>query len=319
MARRTSGNHRKGGGTARHHLLELNVRTASQLRQRRRKAGGLLWNIFVFLIVVALLAVGGWYAAQKFFFKNAEYSLHHLNAKLDGVLTQEELVALTGFEEGKNLFKLDLEQANRKLSSLPEVRAGSVGIERILPDTISVKLERRVPLFLLAGTGEASEAFVSGKSFLCDREGFLMQPTRLDPEFLNLPLLRGIDLTNAQAGIRLENDPLAFAILLDQALAEIPEETFKIRSIDVSREYAAVVTDGANAHYTFGKEDIPGQIERLRKLLNHCQETGRQIDTANLMISRNTPVTFVLTPEHSSVKITPIPTPQKTPHKKPHQ
>lgn len=318
MARRTSGNHRKRGGNARHHLLELNVRTASQQRQRRRKAGGVLWKIFVFVIVMALLGVGGWVAVQKFFFKNTEYSLHHIDAKLDGVLTQQELVALTGFEDGKNLFQLDLEQANRKLSALPEVREGSVIIERVLPDTIAVKLERRVPLFLLAGSGDASEAFVSGKSFLCDRESVLMQPTRLDPEFLNLPLLRGLDLTNAQAGSHLESDRLAFAILLQQALSEIPEETFKIRSIDVSKEYAAVVTDEANAHYTFGNEDIPGQIERLRKLLTHCQETGRQIDTANLMISRNTPVTFVLTPEHSNVKITPVPTPQKTPHKKSH-
>ena len=317
MTRRTTGNHRKGGGSARHHLLELNVRTASQQRQRRRKAGGLLWKICTFLIVVILVAVGIYIGAEKFFFKNAEYSLHHLNAKLDGIMTQEALVELTGFTEGKNLFQLDLDQANRKLATLPEVR--TVSLERLLPDTITVKLERRMPLFLFVGSGEAGESFVSGKSFLCDRDGILMQPARLDPEFLNLPLIRGLDLGNAQAGTHFDNDRLSYAIMLEQALSEIPEEVFKIRSIDVSKEYAAVVTDASNAHYTFGNNDIPSQIERLRKLLAHCQETGRQIDTANLMVTRNTPVTFILTPEMASTKISPVTTYKKSLHQNSHQ
>ena len=76
--------------------------------------------------------------------------------------------------------------------------------------------------------------------------------------------------------------------------------------MDVSKEYAAVVTDSSNARYTFGNNDLPSQFERLRKLLAHCQDTGRQIETANLMVTRNTPVTFVLTPEHGSPKISPV-------------
>ena len=318
MTRRTSGNHRKrGAGPSRHHLLELNVRTASQQRQRRRKAGGVLWKIFATLIVLALTVVGLCLGAQKFFFQNTEYSLQHLDAKLDGVMTQEELVAMTGFEEGKNLFSLDLDQANKKLLALPEVR--SVSLERILPDTITVKIERRLPIFLFAGSGDTGESFVPGKSFLCDLNGILMQPSRLAPEFLNLPILRGVDPGTARPGAHCDNDRLDFAIKLQQALAEIPEESFKIRSMDVSKDYAAVVTDSVNARYTFGTKDLPDQIERLRKLLSHCQETGRQIDTANLMVTRNTPVTFVLTPETASPKITPVSTPKTTPKKSVHQ
>ena len=264
------------------------------------------------ITVVILVAAGVRIGAEKFFFRNAEYSLHHLDAKLDGVLTQEELVALTGFGEGKNLFSLDLDEANRKLAALPEVRLGSVNIERILPDTIRVKLERRIPVFLFAGSGENGESFVSGKSFLCDRDGFLMQPNRLDPEFLNLPVLRGIDPGKSQPGTRLENERLSFAIMLQQALSEIPEETFKIRSIDISKEYAAVVTDSSNARFMFGNNEVSGQIERLRKLLAHCQETGRQIESANLMVVRNTPVTFVLTPERGAAKISPLPGTKKS-------
>jgi len=174
-----------------------------------------------------------------------------------------------------------------------------------------VGLERRLPIFLLvsAGEGEAGETFLPGKSYLCDRDGVMMQPSRLDDEFLKLPVLKGVDTKGAVPGKKFENESLATAIRIEQALSELPEENFKIRSIDVSKPYAAVVTDSSNARFTFGTlgdADLPGQLDRLRKLLAHCQETGRQIETANLMVSRNTPVTFVLTPENRSAKITPV-------------
>jgi hypothetical protein len=65
-----------------------------------------------------------------------------------------------------------------------------------------------------------------------------------------------------------------------------------IRSLDLSREYCAVVTDDTGAHYTFGEENLSAQLERLQKLVAHCQETGRQIEAANLILEHNTPVTF---------------------------
>ncbi len=313
LRRRTHGNHRKRGShSARHHLLELNVRTASLKRQHGEKARGWIWKIFTGMLLAAFLVTAVRIAAEKFFFRNSEYALHHLDAHMDGVMTQEELVALTGFEEGKNLFQLDLDQANRKISAVPEVR--SVTLERLLPDTIKVKTERRVPIFLFAGSGDLEDSFVSGKSFLCDQEGVLIQPSRLDPEFLNLPVLRGVAPGTTLAGDRLENDRLAYAIKLQKALLEIPELDFKIRSIDVSKEYAAVVTDASHAEFTFGNDDLPGQVDRFRKLLAYYQNIGRTIKTANLMVTRNTPVTFVLTPETASAKIAPLSATKKSTH-----
>ncbi len=310
--RNTGANRRKGVGPGRRqHLLEVNVRTASMKRQHRGKASGFLWKAFFIVIVVGLLAAGARFACGKFFFKNPEYNLKHLVTHLNGVLTQEELVNLTGFNEGKNIFGLDLEQANQKLAALPEVR--SVSIERMLPDTIEVGLEPRAPVFLFVAPGEieaaAGESFIPGKSFLCDKEGVMMRPARLDDKFLGLPVLRGVSLEKAVPGKKLESLSLATALLLRQTLSELPEETFRISSVDVSKPYAAVVTDASGAKFTFGTlggADMPAQLDRLRKLLDHCQETGRKIQTANLMVSRNTPVTFVLTPEQGSDKIAPV-------------
>jgi cell division septal protein FtsQ len=311
--RRTTGNRRKSGRMAsRQHLLELNVRTASVKRQRRSKLGGLLWKVSTVVIVAAVGALAIRLACRKFFFNNSEYSLRHLETNLHDVMTEQELVALTGFTPGSNLFLLDLEQANRKLAALPEVR--SVSIERRLPDTLEVGIQRRIPLFMLASSGEgeaagaaSAEAFVPGKSLLCDRDGMLIQPSRLSDEFLHLPVLTGIDLSQAAPGKKLESDRFEQAVMLVEALSEIPEEGIQIRSVDVSKPYAVIVTDTSNARFTFGTKDLPGQLERLRKLLAHCHESGRKIETVNLMIQRNTPVTFVMTPENRGQKITPVP------------
>jgi hypothetical protein len=316
--RNTSGNRRKGVGPARRqHLLEVNVRTASLKRQRRGQASGFLWKIAICLILTAFLALGVWIGSEKFFFKNPEYALRHLVTHLNGVMTQEELVKLTGFTEGKNIFSLDLEKANQKLASIPEIR--SFSIERTLPDTIEIGMEPRTPVFLFVtpGEGEVSsqESFIPGKSLLCDKDGVMMRPVRLDDKFLGLPVVSGVSLTNALPGKKLENSSLATALMLRQAISELPEETFRITSLDVSKPYIAVVTDASGAKFTFGtlgEVDMPSQLARLRKLLGHCQETGRRIQAANLMLSRNTPVTFVLTPEQGADKIAPVTNSKKT-------
>jgi len=314
--RTTAGNRRKGGGTPRRqHLLEVNVRTASIKRQQRGRATSVIWKVSAAVMLAALLATGIRLASQKFFFRNPEYDLKHLVTRLNGIMSREELTALTGFSEGRNIFSLDLEQANQKLSALPEVR--SVSIERTLPDTIEVGLEPREPVFLFAAPGDADpgESFIPGKSFLCDKDGVMMRPSKLDDKYLHLPVLRGVGLGDAVPGKKLDNQSLSMALMLRQALSELPEETFRISSIDVSKPYAAVVTDGSGARFTFGtlgNADLPSQLDRLRKLLDHCQETGRRIQTANLMPSRNTPVTFVLTPERDADKIAPVATPKKS-------
>lgn len=320
-ARRTTGNHRKAGRTSpRQHLMELNVRTASVRRQRRSKAMGFLWKVSAVLFVLAVAAIGIRFLSLRFFFNNPEYSLAHLVTHLNGVMTENELIDLTGLRPGKNILQLDLGEASRRLSALPEVR--SVSIERKMPDTIEVGLEKRHALFLLASqptvvpatpkggdaaSGEsAPDTFIPGKSLLCDRDGVIMKPNRLSDEFLKLPVLSGIDTASLQPGQHLDGDSFLNAVALTEALSDLPEEMFQIRSVDVSKSYAVIVTDNSGARFTFSTKDLPGQIDRLRKLIAHCQEAGRQIATANLIPQRNTPVTFVLTPEDRSSKIVPV-------------
>jgi cell division septal protein FtsQ len=315
-ARRTTMNRRKGGrSVSRQHLLELNVRTASVRRQRRGKAMGFLWKVSAVLIVITVAAIGIRFLTFRFFLRNPEYALTRLVTHLNGVMTDDELIALTGLQPGKNILQLDLGEASRRLSALPEIR--SVSIERHLPDTIEVGVERRHPMFLIGNEPESPAVrsgadaegvvgFESGKSLLCDGEGMVMRTANPSEEFQKLPVLTGIGTASLQPGQHLEGDGFRNAVAIASALSDLPEETFQIRSVDVSKPYAIIVTDTSGARFTFGTKDLPGQIERLSKLLAHCQESGRRIATANLITQRNTPVTFVMTPEDRSPRISPV-------------
>ena len=55
---------------------------------------------------------------------------------------------------------------------------------------------------------------------------------------------------------------------------------------------------------------------KLQRLLEHCRDTGREIESVNLMVAKNTPVKFVMAapPEPVSEKQKSIP--QKSKPKK---
>jgi hypothetical protein len=65
----------------------------------------------------------------------------------------------------------------------------------------------------------------------------------------------------------------------------------------VSKGYCLVVTDQKRAKITFGIEHVERQLARLNRYLDLIEPTQREIQTVNLMVERNTPVTFVEPPE----------------------
>lgn len=270
-------------------LLEVRLRRDPMKRQRTKKINMALMKVAFLAVLAVATYVGGRSLLDKFFFKNPDYNVQHLEISLDGVMTVAELKNLTGLHEGINIFNVDLSNTEKTLSDLADVKKAHV--ERLLPNTIQVSLERRIPIFRLASS--ADEAFVPGQSFVVDQSGVVMIPKTLDSSLLELPLLEGIDSSHVALGKPLQDEKFPFAVALwNLFINSKNSELITIRSLDLSRDYCAVVTDGNNAHFTFGEENLPAQMERLQKLFLHCQEAGRQIETANLMLEHNTPVTF---------------------------
>ncbi len=280
------------------HLLEVRMRRHSNQHRETRKIFSFFARVMFVFLLLGMAYGGGQILLEKFLFKNPDYNVKHLEVSLDGVLTLPEVKKLTHLQEGVNIFKLNLGAAEKILSDLPSVKKAHV--ERILPNTIQISLERRLPIFRLVFSPE--EEFVPGQSFLIDADGVAMSPEELESSFLELPLLVGIPSSEVVLGKPIQEEHLLFILALWNALSSSScSSFFTLHSLDISRGYCAVVADANNAHFVFGEENLPAQCDRLQKLFAHSQSAGRQIESANLMLEHNTPVTFRLNSDAASL------------------
>jgi cell division septal protein FtsQ len=288
-------NRRLRSNVARANLLDVRMRTATA--RRRRRAWILRW--ITNLVLVAATGAAAFFGLQaaldKFFFKNAEYTLRRISFELDEILTREEALALTGLREGVNIFSIDFERVEAALRAIPQVQ--DVRLDRKLPDQIDVSITARRPIAWVAAAGETGDPSASEKSLLIDANGCLMRPRHMLPEYYHLPAIYGAKSDNVRDGEALPGEDLRLAIRLIETVSRRPDSLLHIRTIDVSRGYCLEVVNDANARIVFATSDFDEQLARLQQLLSHCNESGRSLERVNLMVKRNTPVTFVASAE----------------------
>jgi hypothetical protein len=67
---------------------------------------------------------------------------------------------------------------------------------------------------------------------------------------------------------------------------------FQIREIDVSKGYCLLVSDKNHTRVTFGFDNLDTQLQRLEQFLIYADDSKRELETVNLLVQRNIPVTF---------------------------
>lgn len=285
-------NRRSRGSTRRDHLLDVRIRTSTARRRQQEKIGRWVCTLFLLAVIGTGSFFGIRAALDRFFFQNADYTLNRITLNLDNILTREEALSATGLREGVNIFSVDLAKIEASLRAVPQV--ATVRIERELPDHLAITVTAREPVAWVAAEGETGDPSASDKSLLVDADGFLMRPHHMLPEYFHLPAIYGVKSDNVRAGAPLESEDLHIALRLIDTVARDPQSLLRIRTLDISRGYCIEVVSDRNARIVFGAGDFEEQLARLQKLLAHCDESGRTLETVNLMVKRNTPVTFVI-------------------------
>jgi hypothetical protein len=56
------------------------------------------------------------------------------------------------------------------------------------------------------------------------------------------------------------------------------------------------VTDKNHTRVTFGLNDLETQLQRLEQFLVYCDDSKQELETVNLIVQRNIPVTFATPP-----------------------
>jgi len=275
----------------RQHLLDVKVRAKKAASQRTQKVFFAVCGMVLLAAVCGAIAFGAKRILNTLFFANSDYSLKTIEVTSDGNLSRETIVRTADISEGKNIFSIDLPKVQEKLGALPQVEESRV--QRILPGKIIISIQERRPVAWVVPPDTNTGSFNFEDAYLVDRRGILLKPKSLAPEYLGLPLIIGVSISNCQAGQPLEQDEVKAALDLIRASTEILQARFQIQSIDVSKQYCLQVTDKQRASITFGTDAIEWQLHRLETLLNYCDKNNRELQTVNLMAQRNVPVTFV--------------------------
>ena len=274
------------------HLLDVKMRAATARRQRLQKASSLIWKIVLLACLATASYLGVTTGMEKFFFQNPEYTLRHVSMTLDNVLTREDVLSITDIHEGENIFSVNLAKAENALRATQVI--SDVHIERNLPDQIAITITARTPVAWIAPLQDGSDPYSPENALLVDADGGFMKPKHILSDYYRLPVIYGVRTANIRNGELLDKEDLHLALaLLDKSIRNT-KNLLNIRTLDISKGYCITVVNDRNAKIIFDETKFDEQLARLRTLLEHCQRSGQELKSVNLMVQRNTPVTFLI-------------------------
>jgi cell division septal protein FtsQ len=273
------------------HLLDVKVRSRRATQHRARKILVVLSKLTLITGLCVAIYLGLREGANRFFFENSDYRLRTIEVQTDGTLQREQILEMAELHEGENIFQVNLGRVHDTLQRLPQVDEAEV--VRKLPGEIDIHIIERKPVAWITGEKDISDPFVSEAAFLVDSRGVLMKEKKLLPEYLGLPLISGCSSESLEAGKVVESSEAKTALeLLRLGTRSFMQMRFQIREIDVSKGYCLLVTDKNHTRVTFALDDLEGQLERLEQFLVYCDDSKQDLETVNLVVQRNIPVTF---------------------------
>jgi len=271
------------------HLLDVRVRTRKAAARRTQQ----IFFLFSVLLVVGSSIAGVVFGAKRalnaWFFENPDYAVRNIDVATDGKLSRDAILKTAELTEGANIFQVNLLQLQERLRSLPQVEESRV--QRVLPNKLVISIQERRPVAWVVASDGVPPTFEN--AFLVDRRGILLKPKGSAPEYAGLPVILGVETSSLVAGQALDKEEVKAALQLLRDVAEILQTRLQIQTIDVSKEYCLIVTDKQRSVVTFGTDDLVLQLKRLERLMNYCEKNSKELQTVNLLVQRNIPVTFV--------------------------
>ena len=273
------------------HLLDVKVRARRVSHHRNRRILLVVSKIVLVIAVRAGLYYGVRAGLSRFFFDNPDYRLSTIAIRTDGTLQRDQILKAGGLQEGLNIFSVNLAQIHDRLQQLSQV--DEVQVERKMPNEIDITITERKPIAWITSEKTVTDPFASDAAFLVDARGVLMKEKKLLPEYLALPLITGCSSEALVPGKIVDSLEAKAALeLLRLTTTSFMQTRFQIREVDVSKGYCLLVTDKNHTRAMFGFDHLDVQMQRLEQFLVYSDDSQRQIETVNLLVARNIPVTF---------------------------
>lgn len=275
-------------------ILDVKL-SSNHVRSARLRLVGLSLSLACgALVVVFVLWRGGEWLLDRLVYDNSAFAIRHFDLKTDGVMSDEYLQSCTGVKPDANLFVVDLNQVRRNLELVPWIK--SAAVERILPDTLKIRLTERTPVAqFIAWQGQAGGGFLRFTNYF-DAAGFVMLPlprqfrTSTAPPVDQLPEITGMAATEARPGRQTENPQVRAALRLIEEFDRSPMSgVVDITRIDVSTPEVLQCYTSQGAEATLPLENFGRQLNRWRLAWDHAREKGRFMAAIDLSITKNVP------------------------------
>lgn len=276
------------------HLLDVKVRSHKAIQHRNHRLLVVASKVLLVALACAALIIGVRYGSKQLFFENPDYQLSKIEVVTDGTLQREQVLQAAELREGVNIFTVNLGRVQELLEQLPQV--DQVQVVRKMPAEIGIQIVERKPVAWITSAKEIIDPFASDVAFLADARGVLMKEKKLLPEYLGLPVIVGCTGESLDAGKTVSSFEAKAALeLLRLSTRSFMQTRFQVREIDVSKGYCLVVTDKNRTQVTFGFDNLDAQLQRLEQFLVYADDSNRDLETVNLLVQRNIPVTFTKT------------------------
>src|SRR6188508_75675 len=140
---------RKNRAFERRHVLDVKVARRQAVRHRVRVATlAASLSLGTLFAIYLLWRVGDW-SMNRFIYENKAFAIQEIDLRTDGVISLEQLRRWSSVKAGQNLFALDLARVKRDLELVPAIE--SVAVERVLPQTLKIRVVEREPLAQIHG------------------------------------------------------------------------------------------------------------------------------------------------------------------------
>lgn len=247
---------------------------------RTRTGGAGIKQIALQIITIVLIAAGGWLGWQAYqTLLHAEmFQIAGIDVKGVKQVSEAELREIAGVFTGRNIFRVDLETAVRRVRANPWVK--DVRIYRRLPNRISMEVTERAA-FALLDTG-------AGR-YVMDNDGVVIDKiVNNNASAWQLPVVAVRDY-RARAGEQVTSEVMAEALMLITEIAErggwpLHEVTIKA----VSPESLSVLY--ADHEFKIGAGNYAEKLSRLAEILSDGKQRGLEIAYVDLRPERQAAV-----------------------------
>lgn len=223
---------------------ENNVR---YIRKRKNYAAP-VFGLWLFLLFCCLLAT-------YFFLNSSFFALKSIEIIGNGVISDDEVIQLSGLTTGTNLFSLKTSEATIKIDSYPNIK--KVEIKRKLPNTIIINVVERQPIAMVV---------IQNGYALVDNEGIILKKLEIT-DGSELPLISQIDVgENKRPGDSIITPGLKSALNIIKQMDD--EFLENITEIIAPSQYSLTLKTKTGVKILFGEEeDIGRKIMIIEKFM----------------------------------------------------